>query len=108
MIQKMKVKANNKKGFTLAELLIVVAILAVLVAIAIPVFNSSLTKAKDAVRDANLRAAKAEATVAYLEGQYNGGTAQTNGEITLDENGTPVVYTWEYKDGKIAVAKKGS
>ena len=31
-------KLNNKKGFTLMEMLIVVAIIAVLVAIAIPVF----------------------------------------------------------------------
>ena len=30
----------NRKGFTLAELLIVVAIIAVLVAVAIPVFGS--------------------------------------------------------------------
>lgn len=33
-------KKNEKKGFTLAELLIVVAIIAVLVAISIPIFNS--------------------------------------------------------------------
>ena len=32
-------KQTNRKGFTLAELLIVVAIIAVLVAIAIPVFT---------------------------------------------------------------------
>ena len=33
-------KLQNKKGFTLMEMLIVVAIIAVLVAIAIPVFNA--------------------------------------------------------------------
>ena len=37
---------NNRKGFTLAELLIVVAIIAVLVAIAIPVFTSQLEKSR--------------------------------------------------------------
>ena len=33
-------KLQSKKGFTLMEMLIVVAIIAVLVAIAIPVFNA--------------------------------------------------------------------
>lgn len=40
---------NCKKGFTLAELLIVVAIIAVLVAIAIPVFSNQLEKSRRAV-----------------------------------------------------------
>ena len=40
---------KKKKGFTLAELLIVVAIIAVLVAISIPIFTSQLKKARLAV-----------------------------------------------------------
>lgn len=39
---------KNKNGFTLAELLIVVAIIAVLVAISIPIFNKQLEKAREA------------------------------------------------------------
>lgn len=42
-------KCKNKKGFTLAELLIVVAIIAVLVAIAIAVFSGQMEKARRAV-----------------------------------------------------------
>ena len=53
-------KKTNKKGFTLAELLVVVAIIAVLVAIAIPIFTSQLEKAREATDAANLRAAYAE------------------------------------------------
>ena len=53
-------KKTNKKGFTLAELLIVVAIIAVLVAIAIPVFTSQLEKSREATDKANLRSAYAE------------------------------------------------
>lgn len=53
---------ENKKGFTLAELLIVVAIIAVLVAISIPIFTSQLEKSREAVDMANLRAAYAEAS----------------------------------------------
>lgn len=59
-------KLNNKKGFTLTEMLIVVAIIAVLVAIAIPVFNGALTKSKEAADVANIRAAYAEWQVKML------------------------------------------
>ena len=52
-------KLTNKKGFTLMEMLIVVAIIAVLVAIAIPTFNGALTKSKEAADVANIRAAYA-------------------------------------------------
>jgi len=67
MFEKM-VKMRNKKGFTLMELLIVVAIIAILVAISIPVFTSQLEKARKATDDANLRAAKSVATAMYLSG----------------------------------------
>ena len=53
-------KKNNKKGFTLAELLIVVAIIAVLVAIAIPIFTAQLEKARESTDAANIRSAYAE------------------------------------------------
>lgn len=64
-------KKTNKKGFTLAELLVVVAIIAVLVAIAIPIFTSQLEKAREATDLANLRAAYAECTTAVLTGEAN-------------------------------------
>ncbi len=57
-------KLQNKKGFTMAELLIVVAIIAVLVAISIPVFKGQLDKSKLATATANVRSAYAE-YVAY-------------------------------------------
>ena len=60
-------KNQNNKGFTLAELLIVVAIIAVLVAISIPIFTSQLKKARVAVNQANARAGEAAAYAAYLE-----------------------------------------
>ena len=51
---------KNKRGFTLAELLIVVAITAVLVAVSIPIFTSQLEKSREATDLANVRAAYAE------------------------------------------------
>ena len=53
------IKIRNRKGFTLAELLIVVAIIAVLVAIAIPVFTTQLEKSREATDIANVRSAYA-------------------------------------------------
>ena len=61
-------KKTNKKGFTLAELLVVVAIIAVLVAIAIPIFTSQLEKSREATDLANIRSAYAEATTKAIEG----------------------------------------
>ena len=59
-------KKTNKKGFTLAELLVVVAIIAVLVAISIPIFTSQLEKARESTDAANIRAAIAEVTADAL------------------------------------------
>lgn len=59
-------KFHNKKGFTLVEMLIVVAIVAILVAISIPLVTASLDKAKEATDNANIRAAKACAAIEYL------------------------------------------
>ncbi len=57
---------KKEEGFTLAELLIVVAIIAVLVAVSIPIFTAQLEKSRESTDMANLRAAKAAAVSAYL------------------------------------------
>ena len=62
---------QNRKGFTLAELLIVVAIIAVLVAVAIPVFSAQLEKSREATDVANIRSAYAEVVTKYLENPKN-------------------------------------
>ena len=74
---------KNNKGFTLAELLIVVAIIAVLVAIAIPVFTTQLEKSRDAVSVSNMRAAYAEAQTALLSATASG---ETVGKATVTMN----------------------
>lgn len=61
-------KFTNKKGFTLMEMLIVVAIIAVLIAIAIPTFNSALNKAKVGTDTANIRSGYAGVMVEILAG----------------------------------------
>ena len=61
----------SRKGFTLAELLIVVAIIAVLVAVAIPIFGSQLEKSREAADLANVRAAYAEVLTEANMGIYD-------------------------------------
>lgn len=57
---------GDKKGFTLAELLVVVAIIGILVAISVPLFTAQLGKARKATNEANLRAAKVAAVADYM------------------------------------------
>ena len=81
-------KLSSKKGFTLAELLIVVAIIAVLVAISIPIFTTQLEKSRDAVSISNIRAAYAEASADYLTGDNGaGGTVTETVELKGVQSG---------------------
>ena len=57
---------QNKNGFTLMEMLIVIAIIAVLIAVAIPVFASQLEKAREATDLANVRSAYAQVSTDCL------------------------------------------
>lgn len=59
-------KRKNKKGFTLMEMLIVIGIIAILVAIAIPTFSGAQKKAKYSADLANVRAWYAEKLVANM------------------------------------------
>ena len=79
-------KSFNKKGFTLAELLIVVAIIAVLVAISIPIFSKQLEKSRESTDLANLRNAYAEAACAAMTGEFT--VTNANGDRTI-------TYYWD-------------
>lgn len=82
----------NKKGFTLIEMLVVIAIIAVLVAIVVPTVSSSTNKAKAATDAANLRSAKAVIQIAILDGTMKvDGTAVKKGTqgVTAADCGIP-------------------
>ena len=51
-------KLRKHEGFTLVEMLIVVAIIAILIAVSIPMMNNALEKARHAVDEANIRIIK--------------------------------------------------
>lgn len=89
---------KNNKGFTLAELLIVVAIIAVLVAIAIPVFTSRLEQSRETTDIANLRSAYAAGQVAALSGL----SSTTSGKIDYPSGS----YFYNPNDGDGIVSNK--
>ena len=91
---------RRRKGFTLAELLIVVAIIAVLVGISIPIFNSQLKKAKRATDQANVRSAKAAAAADYMT---NGET----GKVSYLYIGNKAVKITDSSSVSAAVSGKG-
>lgn len=106
-------KRRGKKGFTLVELLIVVAIIAVLVAIAIPVYSTQLEEAREAVDEANLSTIKSLAETDWLlhiadseepqRTQYYTANINDDGNITVENAGTekePVGDIWQSKDAK--------
>jgi len=76
-------RKDDESGFTLMEMLIVVAIIAVLIAIAIPIFTSQLENSREATDAANLRSAYATASAKVLsDGAKKGVSA---GPVTMQQ-----------------------
>lgn len=97
-MEKLRAKLKNQGGFTLIEMLIVVAIIAILVAVSMPVVSGAMDKTRHATDEANERAAKAEMVVQYLsdsEAVVWNGTALTQEKIKTD--GT--IYFYDAMNG---------
>ena len=60
-------KIMNKKGFSLMELMIVVVIMGILIAVAIPLYGSIVTNSKNSTCESNLDTIRS-AAVAYSNG----------------------------------------
>lgn len=88
-------KFRNKKGFTLIEMLIVVAIIAILIAISIPMVSSALERAREATDASNERSFKAALVTSYLSSQAgmapSGADAVSSGKVYAYDavNGVP-------------------
>lgn len=87
-------KFRNKKGFTLIEMLIVVAIIAILIAISIPIIGSALETAREATDAANERAFKGEIVIAYM--LQGSGMDAGNAKVEADS-----VYAFDAANGKV-------
>lgn len=90
---------SHNKGFTLIEMLVVIAVISVLVSIIVPAVSNASDKSAAAADAANLRAAKATISSGILDGTYGANVTA----ISAEELEVPV--TSNYREGGAFSAK---
>ena len=90
-------KRNNKKGFTIVELVIVIAVIAILAAVLIPTFSNVVEKANESSALQACRNELVEMKVAY---------AAQGGDIAERTILSSNDYYFEYKDGQLVKCNK--
>ena len=88
-------KRNNKKGFTIVELVIVIAVIAILAGVLIPTFSGIVSKAKKSNIEQETRAA-----LTVILAEENGQISSNAQYYFFYVNGTDVTY-FEYVDGEL-------
>ncbi len=123
MINKIVRMLKQEQGFTLMELMIVVVILGILAAVAVPVYNGLQDRAKYAVGEANAtmldRGAKQLVALGYIDSsgklqefedeEFDGTNDDHKAALSafLDLTGTVEYVVWDEEDGFAVRIKLG-
>lgn len=109
----MKLKKTTKKGFTIVELVIVIAVIAILAAVLIPTFSSLIEKANESVDIQLVRNINTVLTTESVDGKH--ATAH-DAILTVSENGYNVdklsptsenrLIMWDMKNDRFILADK--
>lgn len=97
---------KNNQGFTLIEMLMVVAVIAVLVSIIVPRVSNASDKSAAAADAANLRTARATIATGILEGTYSANEAAISAEeldVPVVSNYQKMEFSAKIEDGEITV-----
>ncbi|NLO20991.1 MAG: prepilin-type N-terminal cleavage/methylation domain-containing protein [Syntrophomonadaceae bacterium] len=115
-IRKTLKRKDNQKGFTLVELIVVMAILVIIGAIAVPRYQATLAKAKGQANEANIIMIEKAAELAVFNGDVSPGDEGIMGALedkgyidqglTNPVNGDPYIVTITKEVDKLIIEVK--